>query len=76
MNAIDKAADYAHEATDRIASATSETAKALGEKGEQLLNAEQKLMKNCCTYVSYHPVASVGIAIAAGYFLSRLLNNR
>jgi len=76
MTTIDKASDYARETADNVANATTQAAKALGEKGEQLLNAEQKLMKNCCTYVSHHPIASVGIAIAAGYFLSRLLNDR
>ncbi len=76
MNTIEKASDYAHEATDKVASATTEAAKALGEKGEQLLNAEQKLMKHCCNYVSYHPIASLSIAIAAGFLLSRLLSDR
>ena len=76
MSTIDNASDYAHEATDKIAGAATEAAKKLGEKGEQLLNAEQKLMKKCCTYVSYHPIAALSIALAAGYLLGNLLSDR
>ncbi|TRW91254.1 DUF883 domain-containing protein [Candidatus Methylobacter oryzae] len=76
MNTIENASDYAQEAGERIAGATSQAAKALGEKGEQLLSAEQKMMKQCCNYVSYHPVASVAMAIAAGFLLSHLLRER
>ncbi len=76
MSTIEKASDYAHEAGDKIASATSQAAKAIGEQGEQLLNAEQKMMKHCCNYVSAHPMKSLGIAVAAGFLLRHLLNDR
>lgn len=76
MNTIETASGYAHEATEKVACATAQAAKALGEKGGQLLNTEQKLMKHCCNYVSYHPVTSVAIAIAAGFLLSRLFSER
>ena len=74
METTDKAANSAHEAYDKIADATSQAAEALGEKGEQLKNAEQQLMKNCCGYISDNPITSVGIAVAAGFLLSRLLS--
>ena len=74
METIDKASHSAHEAVDKIANATNQAADALGEKGEQLKNAEQRLMKNCSVYVRDNPISSLGIAIAGGFLLSRLLS--
>ena len=76
MKTIDKASNSAHEAFDKIANATSHAAEALGEKGEQMKKAEQQLMKNCRGYISDNPMTSVGIALATGFLLSRLLSRR
>ncbi len=76
METIDKASKSAHEAFDKIANATSQAAETLGEKGEQLKNAEQQLMKNCRCYISDNPITSVSIAAAAGFLLSRLFSRR
>jgi ElaB/YqjD/DUF883 family membrane-anchored ribosome-binding protein len=76
MNAIDEAAEYAQEATDKIADAAGKAKEKLCETGGQLSDAEQKMMKACRDFVSYHPIASLGIALAAGYCLSRLLSDR
>jgi ElaB/YqjD/DUF883 family membrane-anchored ribosome-binding protein len=76
METLDKVSDSAHEAFDKIASATSQAAEALGEKGEQLKKTEQQLMKNCRGYISDNPITSVSIAVAAGFLLSRLLSRR
>ena len=76
MDTIDKASQSAHEAVDKIASATNQAAEALGEKGEQLQNAEQQLMASCRGYVRDNPITSLGIAAAAGFLLSRLLSGR
>ena len=76
METTDKAANSAHEALARSANATNQATETLGEKGEQLKKAEQKLMKNCCGYISDNPITSVSIAVAVGFLLSRLLNRR
>ena len=76
MDTIDKASEYAHKAADKITDATAQAAEALGEKGEQLKNAEQKMMKHCCSYARDYPVTSLAIAVAAGFVLSRLLRDR
>ncbi|MFA6164063.1 MAG: DUF883 domain-containing protein [Methylobacter sp.] len=76
METIDKAAISAHEAVDKIADATNQAAEALGEKGEQLKNTEQQLIDNCRSYISDNPMKSMGIAVAAGFLLSRLLSGR
>ncbi|HEY8160603.1 MAG TPA: DUF883 domain-containing protein [Methylobacter sp.] len=69
MNTIDEASDYAREAAGKA----KET---LCEAEEQLCDVEQKLMKACRNFISYHPIASMGIAVATGYCLSRLLSDR
>jgi ElaB/YqjD/DUF883 family membrane-anchored ribosome-binding protein len=76
MNSIDKATDYAQEAAERVSKSTSQAAKALGEKGEQLLSAEQKMVKNCCKYVASYPLTSLLVAVASGYLLKSLLSDR
>ena len=76
METIDNASKSAHEAVDKIASATNQAAETLSEKGEQLKNAEQQLMENCRGYVRDNPITSLGIAVAAGFVLSRLLSSR
>ena len=74
METIDNASHSAHEAVDKIANAANQAAEAIGEKGTQLKNVEQQLMENCRGYVRDNPVTSLGIAIAGGFLLSRLLS--
>ena len=74
MEITDKVSDSVHAAYDKIADATSQAAETLGEKGEQLKKTEQQLMKSCRGYISDNPITSVGIAVAAGFLLSRLFS--
>jgi len=76
METVDKAASSAHEAVDKIASATNQASEALSEKANQLKNTEHQLVENCRTYVRDNPITSLGIAVAAGFLLSRLLSGR
>jgi ElaB/YqjD/DUF883 family membrane-anchored ribosome-binding protein len=76
MDNIDKASNYAHETFDKIADVTSRTAETLGDKGDDLLYAEQKLMKQCRRYVRDYPITSLGIAATAGFLLSNILRHR
>lgn len=76
MKTIEKASHSAHEVVDKIAGATSQAAEALDERGEQLKNAEQQMMNDCRSYIQNNPVTSMGIAVAAGFLLSRLLSGR
>jgi ElaB/YqjD/DUF883 family membrane-anchored ribosome-binding protein len=76
METLDKALNSAHEAVDKISVATSQAAEALGEKGQQLKNSEKQLVEDCRGYVRDNPLSSLGIAVAAGFLLSRLLSAR
>ena len=74
--AIDRIAASAHEAVDKVSSVASHAVETLGVRGEQLHDAEKRLVVSTRKYVQEHPVASVGIAVAAGYVLSRLFSSR
>lgn len=74
METIDKVSHSAHEAIDKIASASNHAAEAISEKEQQLEHAEQQLMEDCRGYVRDNPITSLTIAIAGGFLLSRLLS--
>lgn len=76
METIDKASNSAHEIVDKIAGTSNQAVEALGEKTEQLKNAEQQIMNDCRSYIQNNPATSMGIAVAAGFLLSRLLSGR
>jgi ElaB/YqjD/DUF883 family membrane-anchored ribosome-binding protein len=72
----DKVADFAHETVDAIADASNHAKTAFDEKSDHIINAEQQLLKNCQTYIRENPVTSLGLAVAGGFLLSRLLSRR
>jgi ElaB/YqjD/DUF883 family membrane-anchored ribosome-binding protein len=71
---VDRVASGAHQAVDKIASAAGQAAETLSVKGEQWRNTHVRAMEQCRGYVRDHPGRSVGIAIATGFLLSRLLS--
>lgn len=74
--AVDRMAASAHEAVDKVSSVASHAVETLDVKGEQLHAAEKRLVAGTRQYVQEHPVTSIGIAIAAGYVLSRMFASR
>ena len=76
MKTAESASHLAHETVDKIASAANQAADAIGEKSEQIKNAEKQMMDQCRGYIRDNPVASLGMAVAAGFLLSRLLGSR
>jgi len=71
--AIDRVAAMAHHAVDKAAGAAAPTAEWLNEQGESLRAAQKKLVADTCSYVSANPLKSVGIALVAGFLLSRII---
>ena len=71
--AIERVAAYAHQAVDKAADVASPAADWLGDKGKDLKATQQKLMDDTCAYVKANPLKSVGIALVAGFLLSRVL---
>jgi len=71
--AIDRVAAMAHQAVDTAADAAAPTADWLAAQGESLNAAQKKLLADTCNYVSANPLKSVGIAVVAGFLLSRII---
>lgn len=71
--AIDRVAAMAHQAVDKAAGAAAPTADWLAEQGESLKATQKKLVADTCGYVSSNPLKSVGIALVAGFVLSRII---
>jgi ElaB/YqjD/DUF883 family membrane-anchored ribosome-binding protein len=58
MGTLNKAAIRAHGAVDRVANAVAP--------------GREKFFETTSKYIAAHPLQSLGLAIAAGYLLSRL----
>ena len=71
---IDRVSSAAHSTVDRVTSAAISAADRLSE-GKLAHNA-QAWKDTTCAYVREHPMTAVGIAVAAGFLLSRLASFR
>jgi ElaB/YqjD/DUF883 family membrane-anchored ribosome-binding protein len=74
--ALDHIVSGAHGAVDRAGAAATHGAGTLGLKGDQLSDSGKAIAERAGSYLREHPVASLGMAVAAGYLLSRLLSSR
>ena len=76
---LNKATARAHGAVDQVADAAAPAAQWLEEQsetltasGEKLVASGEKLLDSTSKYVAAHPLQSLGLALAAGYLISRL----
>ncbi len=72
MDTLDKLSNMAEDVADKISHTAHQTADTVGEKSGQLLDMEQKALKNCRASIRDYPIASVGVALAAGFILAQL----
>jgi ElaB/YqjD/DUF883 family membrane-anchored ribosome-binding protein len=68
---VDRIASSAHQTVDRIASAANSAASQLNLKTEDLMQAKDRWAEKCSSYVKENPFMALGIAVAAGFVLSR-----
>ena len=73
---VNRMASSAHEAVDKIADVTNQAADSLSDKGHEIKVLEERWLKKVRDYVEHNPVQSLGIALASGYLLSRIISNR
>jgi ElaB/YqjD/DUF883 family membrane-anchored ribosome-binding protein len=66
----------AQETVDRWSSAASQAANRLSQRGEELWEMRGQAADTARTYMREHPLATIGIAVAVGLILSRLLSRR
>jgi ElaB/YqjD/DUF883 family membrane-anchored ribosome-binding protein len=80
---IERVGERAHKAVDRATDAASSMAERLGEhvdtlaeKRDELMELPETWLEGARDYVRENPVASIGIALAAGYLLHVLTRSR
>lgn len=74
--AVDRVATGAHQAVNKMADVAAQAGEALGVKSDQLKEAQARFMEDCSAYVRGNPLTSLGIAVAAGFVISRLISAR
>lgn len=72
--ALDRLGDTAQHTYERVSDAASKAASRIADRGSELL--ESPTVQNARAYVREHPMAAIGIAIAAGLLISRLTSRR
>lgn len=72
MSVLNKATARMHGAVDQVADAAAPAAQWLEEQGETLGTTGEKLMDSAGKYVAAHPLQPLGLALAAGYLISRV----
>ena len=73
---IERVSSTAHDTVDRVAQTASQYAERFGEQAEALMEMKDNWVEGARDYVREHPVAALGMAVAAGYVLSMLMRSR
>ena len=66
----------AQDTYDRVKTAASQAANRLSERSDELWALQERATDTARTYMREHPLATIGIAVAVGLILSRLLSRR
>jgi ElaB/YqjD/DUF883 family membrane-anchored ribosome-binding protein len=74
-DSVDEVKSEVYGTVNKIVDTVRMAAEVLGEKGADIKNAEEWMMENCCNYVRARPLTAIGIAVAAGYLLGRLVED-
>lgn len=73
--AIDQVAAMAHQAVDKAAASAAPAVDWIGEQGESLNATQKKLVSDTSAYIAANPLMSVGVAVLAGFFISRMIRS-
>jgi len=69
---IEQVAAMAHQAVDKAAASAAPAVDWIGEQGESLNATQKKLVSDTSAYIAANPLMSVGVAVLAGYVISRM----
>lgn len=73
--AVERAVNTAHEKVDQLADMASHASETFDQRAAEFKEMQAKFMENATSYVQTHPMASLGIAIAAGFLLSKMMSS-
>lgn len=71
--AIDSAAEYAHKSVDKTVTGVTPAAEWINEQATAINSTQKKLIGNTREYVAANPLMSLGLALAAGFLISRII---
>jgi len=71
--AIDRAAELAHQTVDKVAGVAAPTAAWLNEQSNILKSTQRTVVADTGQYIAAHPWKSIGFALAAGFFIGRVI---
>lgn len=74
--AIDRVASGAHRAVNSADEAANKAADSIAKAGEKASVKGEELYAASASYMREHPVFTIGVAVAAGYLLSRMMASR
>ncbi len=74
--AVDRLAETAHQTVDRVTTFASSAAQSFQQKRGEYGTRGNEMVGEARTYVRENPLASIGIAAAVGFVLSRILKSR
>ena len=70
---VDRLTQGAHQTVDRAAQAAASAADRMTEKYDEIYAMSEDWVETGREYVREHPVAAVGMALAAGWLLSMIM---
>jgi ElaB/YqjD/DUF883 family membrane-anchored ribosome-binding protein len=71
--AIDRVARAAHDTVDKVAQAAAPAADWLNQSAAQLRQQQEQLVDGSRSYIRERPLVAIGVALAAGYLVGRLM---
>ena len=73
---LSRLSDTAQQTMERLTHAASQAASRLGERTQEFWEAQGPAVEKARTYMREHPLVTIGVAVAIGLVLSRLLTRR
>ena len=73
---LSQLSDTAQQTMERLTQAASQAASRLGERTHDFWEAQGPAVEKARTYMREHPMVTIGVAVAIGLVLSRLLTRR
>lgn len=74
--AVDQMVSGVHKAVDKLAGVATQAADTLELKSGKLKEAQSRFNESCRSQIRDKPLATLGIAVAAGFLVSWLLRQR
>lgn len=76
MSKLSQLTDTAQQTIERLTHVASNAASRIGERGQDLWAAQAPNVEKARLYMREHPLVAIGIAVAVGVVLAKLISRR